>query len=85
LQVLRENVVRDLNVRILGKVGTDDLYVSGRFVNGDEVIVSSTRALADGTPLRAIAAGAAGSGQGAGSHPDSAPAAGGARKPSAGF
>jgi RND family efflux transporter MFP subunit len=85
VQVLRENVVRDLTVRILGKVGTDDLYVSGRFIDGDEVIVSSTRALADGTPLRAIAAGAAGSGHGTLAHPESAPAAGGARKPSTGF
>jgi len=56
VQVLRENVVRDLSVRILGKVGTDDIFVSGRFSDGDEVIVSSTRALADGTPLRAILA-----------------------------
>jgi membrane fusion protein (multidrug efflux system) len=91
LQILRENVVRDLTVRILGKVGTDDLFVSGRFVDGDEVIVSSTRVLADGTPLRAVAGSAAGSvrgassGQGGGSRADSAPAAGGARKPSAGF
>jgi RND family efflux transporter MFP subunit len=86
LQVLRENVVRDLTVRILAKVGTDDLFVSGRFIDGDEVIVSSTRVLADGTPLRAVAAGAGGgSGKGAGSHADPAPAAGGARKPSVGF
>jgi multidrug efflux system membrane fusion protein len=57
VQVLRENVIRNLNVRILAKVGTDSVFVSGRFNDGDEVIVSSSRELADGTPLRALAAG----------------------------
>jgi multidrug efflux pump subunit AcrA (membrane-fusion protein) len=56
VQVLRENVIRNLNVRILAKVGTDTVFVSGRFNEGDEVIVSSSRELADGTPLRALAA-----------------------------
>ncbi|MSR56554.1 MAG: HlyD family efflux transporter periplasmic adaptor subunit [Planctomycetaceae bacterium] len=75
VQVLRENVIRDLTVRILGKVGTDSVFVSGRFVEGDEVIVSSTRALTDGTPLRALQAGTgtvgtgAGAAKGAGSRP----------------
>lgn len=86
VQVLRENVVRDLTVRILGKVGTDDVFVSGRFSDGDEVIVSSTRALADGTPLRAILSTASTAAKGA---PGSArPAEGqspGAKKPAPGF
>jgi multidrug efflux system membrane fusion protein len=66
VQVLRENVIRNLNVRILAKVGTDSVFVSGRFNEGDEVIVSSSRELADGTPLRALAssnASAGGSGR----------------------
>jgi len=57
VQVLRDNVIRDLAVRILAKVGTDSVFVSGRFNDGDEVIVNSSRQLTDGTPLRALAAG----------------------------
>lgn len=80
LQVLRDNVVRDLSVRILAKVGTESVYVSGRFSEGDEVIVSATKSLADGTPLRSLAAGGKGG----------APAAGGAgsaggKTPATGF
>ena len=59
VQVLRENVIRNLPVKILAKVGNESVFVSGRFNDGDEVIVSTTRELADGTPLRALAAGAA--------------------------
>lgn len=57
VQVLRDNVIRDLAVRILAKVGTESVFVSGRFNDGDEVIVNSSRQLTDGTPLRALAAG----------------------------
>jgi multidrug efflux system membrane fusion protein len=56
VQVLRDNVVRDIVVRILAKVGTESVFVAGRFNDGDEVIVSGSRELADGTPLRALAA-----------------------------
>ncbi|MGE5194728.1 MAG: efflux RND transporter periplasmic adaptor subunit, partial [Deltaproteobacteria bacterium] len=56
VKVLRDNVIRDLAVRILAKVGTESVFVSGRFNEGDEVIVGSSRELADGTPLRALAA-----------------------------
>jgi RND family efflux transporter MFP subunit len=66
VQVLRENVIRNLSVRILAKVGTDSVFVSGRFNEGDEVIVSSSRELADGTPLRALAAGSSPSAGGSG-------------------
>lgn len=59
VQVLRDNVVRDMTVKILAKVGTDGVYVAGRFSEGDEVIASATRALSDGTPLRSLAASAA--------------------------
>jgi multidrug efflux system membrane fusion protein len=59
VQVLRENVIRNLRVRILAKVGNDSVFVSGRFNEGDEVIVNTTRELADGTPLRALATGVA--------------------------
>lgn len=80
VQVLRENVVRDLSVRILTKVGTDSVFVSGRFNEGDEVIVSSTRVLPDGTPLRALLA-AAPAATGTARSPDGR---GGAAQPPAG-
>jgi multidrug efflux pump subunit AcrA (membrane-fusion protein) len=75
VQVLRENVIRNLNVKILTKVGTDSVFVSGRFNEGDEVIVSSSRELADGTPLRALAAGSSASAGGSGrsTSPSTAP------------
>ena len=56
VKVLRDNVIRDIIVRILAKVGTESVFVSARFNEGDEVIISSSRELADGTPLRALAA-----------------------------
>lgn len=58
VKVLRDNIIRDVQVRILAKVGTESVFVSGRFNEGDEVIVFSSRDLVDGTPLRALAAGA---------------------------
>ena len=79
VQVLRENVIRNLPVKILAKVGNDSVFVSGRFNEGDEVIVSTTRELADGTPLRALAAGAAAS-SGAGGNNRTATRPGGASK-----
>lgn len=86
LQVLRENVVRDLSVRILGKVGTESVFVSGRFNDGDEVIVSSTRPLADGTPLRALLAGAtSGTNRGPAGRNEAGPAGGTVKKPGVGF
>jgi len=76
VQVLRENVIRNLRVKILAKVGNDSVFVSGRFNDGDEVIVSTTRELADGTPLRALAAGASSGAAGASSRTATRPAAG---------
>ncbi|MBS0263875.1 MAG: efflux RND transporter periplasmic adaptor subunit, partial [Planctomycetes bacterium] len=58
IKVLRDHVIRDVTVRILAKVGTDSVYVSGRFQDGDEIVVYSSRELVDGTPLRALAGGA---------------------------
>ena len=80
VQVLRENVIRNLPVKILAKVGNDSVFVSGRFNEGDEVIVSTTRELADGTPLRALAAGV-GANSGAGANNRTAARPGGAGNP----
>jgi membrane fusion protein, multidrug efflux system len=85
IQVLRDNVVRDLTVRIHGKVGTDSVYVSGRFSESDEVIVSSTRPLTDGTPLRALLASAVPPGKGTGARPAGGSPATGGKKPAVGF
>ncbi|MBI3865899.1 MAG: HlyD family efflux transporter periplasmic adaptor subunit [Planctomycetia bacterium] len=62
VKVLRDNIIRDVQVKILAKVGTDSVFVSGRFNEGDEVITYSSRDLVDGTPLRALAAGAGSAG-----------------------
>lgn len=85
VQVLRENVVRNLTVRILAKVGNDSVFVSGRFNDGDEVIVNTTRELADGTPLRALSAGVnSGPGANSGTNNRTANRPGGAGKTSTG-
>lgn len=83
VQVLRDNVVRDIIVKVLAKIGTDSVYVTGRFASGDEVVLSSSRELTDGTPLRALLATA-----GAGGTKTGAPAkgaAGSSKKPVTGF
>ncbi|MFH5804022.1 efflux RND transporter periplasmic adaptor subunit [Alienimonas sp. DA493] len=88
VQVVRENVVRDLSVRLLGRVGEDRAFVSGPFAEGDEVILSTSRDLPDGTVLAvadnplldtsAGGSGRSGRSQRPGSTGRSAPAAGGA-------
>ena len=50
---MRSGVIRNVLVRLLGQVGTDLSYVSGSFAPGDELIVSASQALADGTQVRA--------------------------------
>jgi RND family efflux transporter MFP subunit len=52
IQVIRRNVVRDVAVQLLGQVGPERVYVSGPLEAGDEVIVSTSRALADGTQVK---------------------------------
>ena len=66
VQVVRENVVRDLPVRLLGQIGADRAFVAGPFAEGDEVILSASRELPDGTVLAAAAGPAAPAGGGAG-------------------
>lgn len=53
VQIVRQGVVRDIEVDLLGQVGADRIHVSGPFVDGDVVILHSSRELADGTQLRA--------------------------------
>jgi len=51
VQVIRENVVRDLPINVLAPVGADRSYISGPFLAGDELILSTSQPLADGTQL----------------------------------
>lgn len=52
VQVLREGFVRDLPVQLLGNVGDTHVFVSARFQNEDELIVTTSEPLTDGTWLR---------------------------------
>ncbi|MGE3316446.1 MAG: efflux RND transporter periplasmic adaptor subunit [Planctomycetaceae bacterium] len=52
VQVVRSNVVRDVKVEVLGGVGTDRSFVSGPFIDRDEVITSVSQELPDGTLLK---------------------------------
>ena len=56
VQVIRGGVVRNLPVRVLGSVGERRAFLSGPFAAGDEVIVESSRELAEGTALAAAVA-----------------------------
>lgn len=69
VQVLRNGVVRDVPVQLMGPVGTDRLYVSGPFVDLDEVIYDRSHQLPDGFQLRPLAAAAASAGAGANPQP----------------
>lgn len=55
VQVLRQSVVRDISVSLLGQVGTTRVFVSGPFAEGDEVIFESTHQLNDGFQLKTAA------------------------------
>ena len=61
VQVVRESVIRDIPVETLGLVGTDHVHVTGAFLADDEIIVSISHPLADGTQIRSAAAGGAAS------------------------
>jgi membrane fusion protein (multidrug efflux system) len=52
VQVLRDNVVRDVRIAALAPVGADRSFISGAFDPNDEVIVSASQELPDGTVVR---------------------------------
>ncbi|MCA9015493.1 MAG: HlyD family efflux transporter periplasmic adaptor subunit [Planctomycetaceae bacterium] len=52
IQIVRENVIRDLKPQILGQVGPERLFVSAPFNKDDEIIVSSSQPLPDGTQVQ---------------------------------
>jgi hypothetical protein len=61
VQVVRHSVVRDIPVILMAGVGSNRVYVSGPFAEGDEVIYKSSHQLADAFQLKPAAAAAAGS------------------------
>lgn len=81
VQVLRENIVRNITVSALARVGTERVYVTGPLAAGDEIVVSASKELADGTPVRPLVA-AVESGAG-GATKTATPAASGATKKAA--
>lgn len=52
VQVVRQFIVRDVPVTLMGSVGTNRLFVSGPFAEGDEVIYESSHQLGDAFQLK---------------------------------
>jgi len=52
VQVVRQFIVRDISVAILGQVGSTRVFVSGPFAEGDEVIYDLSHQLGDGFQLK---------------------------------
>ncbi len=65
VQVVRGNIIRDVRVDVLGGVGPTRSFVSGPFEDRDEVVVSISRELPDGTLLRPHANATSATGEGA--------------------
>ena len=53
VQVIREGFVRDIPVELLGQVGADHVFVSGRFGTTDELISKTSEPLVDGARVTA--------------------------------
>jgi multidrug efflux pump subunit AcrA (membrane-fusion protein) len=49
VQVIRDGVIRDVVVQLLGQVGEEFVWVSGRFANDDQLILRTSEPLPDGT------------------------------------
>lgn len=53
VQVIREGFVRDIPVQLLGPVGADHVFVSGRFGASDELVSKASETLVDGARVTA--------------------------------
>lgn len=53
VQVIREGFVRDIPVQLLGQLGADHLFVSGRFGATDELVFKTSEPLLDGARVTA--------------------------------
>ncbi len=60
VQVVRQSVVRDISVALLGQIGTSRVFVSGPFAEGDEVIYEASHQFGDGFQLKPSSGAAAG-------------------------
>jgi multidrug efflux pump subunit AcrA (membrane-fusion protein) len=78
VQTLRQGMVRDLPVILMGAVGSSRLFVAGPFANGDEVIYETSHQLPDGFQLKPFTGGGAAT---AGTPPGGAAPAGGVNVP----
>ena len=58
VQVVRQLIVRDIPVTLLGQVGSTRVFVSGPFADGDEVIYETSHQLGDAYQLKAAGAAA---------------------------
>ncbi len=83
VQVVRQLVVRDVSVALLGQVGSTRVFVSGPFAEGDEVIYDSSHQLGDAFQLK-LSAGVAAAGTTGTDKQGSAPVSAGS-KPAVGF
>jgi multidrug efflux pump subunit AcrA (membrane-fusion protein) len=81
VQVVRQLIVRDISVALMGQVGSSRVFVSGPFAEGDEVIYDSSHQLGDAFQLRHSAAASPAATAGAGQ--PGVPATGAATKPPA--
>ncbi|MAT14499.1 MAG: hypothetical protein CMJ46_04430 [Planctomyces sp.] len=54
VQVIREQTVRNIRVQALGQLGDDRIFVSGLFVDGDEVVNNSSVELKEGTLVQSV-------------------------------
>jgi multidrug efflux pump subunit AcrA (membrane-fusion protein) len=77
VQVIREGFVRDVPVQALGQIGTDHIFVSGRFGATDELIQKTSETLLDGARITSRE-GAAKSGPGGAAAPVAPKPTGGA-------
>jgi hypothetical protein len=78
IQVVRQSVVRDVPVLLMGSVGVNRVFVSGPFADGDEVITESSHQLGDAFQLKQSTTNGSGS--------DNSPAsAGGTKTPKTGI
>jgi len=74
VQVVRGWAVRDVPVQLLGGIGPTRTFVSGPFLEGDEVIYETSHLLADGFQLKPAAPPTtAGAAPGKGAQPPTAP------------
>ena len=49
VQVIRDGMIRDVPVQLLGQVGEEHVWVSGRFAEADQLILRTSEPLPDGT------------------------------------